>query len=1072
MAYKEQLVLWKEKKWDYIKNYYSNFGLVRHQLETYNRFILFDIDRIIRDEPYLSVERKNGENYSLRFYGSYVENPYFSNDDRTKSLNYPKDCRMKDLTYESNLYVQIEEQTTDRDGKILSSINHNRILLAKIPTMLKSVCCNLTNLSSNRLFELSEDPNDCGGYFIIHGKERVIVGQMRNSYNKPFTYWKNNELYCEMRSMSEESGHSVLVTLKISQTHISISIPHVKEWISLAIVLKAMQIETFEDYETYISKNHLFKQYYTRMYMDVYNLDMETAMKIIDEKTLKFNAQQILEVEMFPHLGICSNLEQRKQLLCYMIKILFDVFSGNKTETDRDSYENKRVEFCGYLCADLFKLLYKKFLKILQSTMQKQHRIDLNSLNKQAGITSGMSYSFATGNWGVQRNNYIRTGVCQIPHPKVSNIGMISSMRRIVIPNGKEGKNNKIRQLHPSSIFFVCPYETPEGQSIGIVLNLAALCHVSHRTNYLTILQMIKSIHLTVGSIKLFINGIFIQCIAEPKVLYEQLRRWRFEKILAYDVTFSYDCDMFEILCDAGRLVRPILNCEKLYKLESQKTWIDLENVGIIEYMCPNQISNCVVAMNEIYLEKYDMKYMEIEPTTMMGIVAAQIPFSNHTQSPRVCYQSSMAKQAIGNVSNCQLKLETTSYMVDYPQKTLCDTKLNSSFQIEESANGVNALVAIACYSGYNQEDSMVINKSALERGLFCTQVMKTFTIEEKIYLNVSHEKICLPPFNKRKLHMNYEHLDENGIVKMKTFVKKDDVIVGKVVNRFSKKDIMTTDESIVVKTGEEGQVVKILKNYGKNGLLVKIVINSYRIPEIGDKFCSNIAQKGTCGMILNQEDMPFLENGMVPDIIINPHCIPSRMTINQMMACILGKIKCVSKSNTTRLDGTPFENLSFGQLCDLLSQEGYSRNGTETLYNGMTGERIKTMIFFGPTYYHRLKHLVSDKIHARAQGQVTSLTRQPNCGRSKNGGLRIGEMEKDSLLVHGVSKFINERMFESSDYFYIYVCNQCKIISSNIVECHSCGGNVIHKCNIPYACKLLLQELNGMGIKTLLDVK
>ena len=273
---------------------------------------------------------------------------------------------------------------------------------------------------------------------------------------------------------------------------------------------------------------------------------------------------------------------------------------------------------------------------------------------------------------------------------------------------------------------------------------------------------------------------------------------------------------------------------------------------------------------------------------------------------------------------------------------------------------------------------------------------------------------------------------------------------------------------------GDEGQVVRVIVKQRKAGILVKILISSRKIPEIGDKFCSAIAQKGTCGMIYSEEDMPFFENGTTPDIIINPHCIPSRMTINQLMACIMGKIKCVTKKETRdgigdlKIDGTPFENRdTFHILCKYLQDEGLAFDGTETMYNGFTGERMKTATFVGPTYYHRLKHLVSDKIHARAQGQVTSLTRQPNCGRAKNGGLRVGEMEKDSMLVHGISKFLKERMFETSDHFFIFICNDCGIISADSKQCHACEMKNIVKCNIPYAAKLLLQELNGMGIKT-----
>jgi DNA-directed RNA polymerase II subunit RPB2 len=447
--------------------------------------------------------------------------------------------------------------------------------------------------------------------------------------------------------------------------------------------------------------------------------------------------------------------------------------------------------------------------------------------------------------------------------------------------------------------------------------------------------------------------------------------------------------------------------------------------------------------------------------------MAVQIPFSDHTQSPRICYQSSMAKQAIGFIPNSSHKTETVSYTLDYIQKTLCSTKMATLSGIDANPNGINALVAIACYTGYNQEDSLIINQSSLDRGLFSISVSRTYMVEEKKNGIGNEECICNPPDDKRKLHYNYEHLDQNGIVFLKTFVKKNDVIIGKVVTKTTKKETTIVDDS--VHATEDGQVVKIVIKPKKSGNIVKVVISKRKIPEIGDKFCSFTAQKGTCGMIYNQEDMPFTEQGICPDIIINPHCIPSRMTINQIIACVLGKIKCVTNKKFTS-DGTPFEKTTnFKKLCDRLQEEGFSRNGTEILYNGFTGELIKAQIFFGPTYYHRLKHLVADKIHARAQGQVTALTRQPNCGRSKNGGLRVGEMEKDSMLVHGISRFIKERMFETSDYNTSFVCTNCGIICSEDI-CHSCKSDSSNT-NMPYAAKLLFQELNAMGIRTKIDV-
>lgn len=1070
----DSVTWWVEHKWQCLESYFREYGLVRHQIETFNRFVLFDIENIIRDEPYICHTRDNGERHVLKFFGAFVEKPYSTSDDRLRVIIYPTKARVSDLTYECNLYVQVEETVSLGDGTIVRRQIHNRVLLAKIPCMLRSVVCHLTGLSDRQLLDLQENPTCQGGYFIINGKERVLVGQIRNVYNSPLCFWKGDDLLCEMRSISDESGHSVLVSLKITSTlQILCKIPHIKEWFPLAILFMALTNDSVEA----CIKVPGFQRYYTRMMLDTVDMTQNEAIDYISRfRSRKTNTMLLLKIEIFPHLGIHCTIEQIVASLSLMTRQLLAVHSGKLPVSDLYSYSNKRVEMSGQLIADLFKMLYKKFLKTLLLTLEKQNRVEMNGLFKMAGITTGLAYSFATGNWGVQRNNYIRTGVSQVPHPKLSSLGIYSALRRIFIPSSKEGKSNKIRQLHPSSAFYVCPSETPEGQSVGVVLNLALLCHVSCKFSYTIIFDLVRQEYVEDGVeiIDVFVNGVFIRKVADVNRFRNFLIECKRCKIIPYDVTYVEHMGIFEIFCDSGRFIRPVLKIQTLAKTPST-SFKSLERMNLVEYVCPMQLEHLNVAIDQSAIEVYGIEafdYMELEPSTMLGLAASFIPFSNHTQSPRICYQSSMSKQAIGLMTANDFKFETSSYSMLYLHKSLCDTKLSRVLQTDdEMANGLNAIVAIASYTGYNQEDSLIINKAALDRGLFTIQSKKTFVVEEKSVGSV--EKICLPPYDKRKLHCNYEHLDDRGIVREKTWVTKGDVIVGKIVTRVNKKDCVTFDDSLVLKTNEDGQILRVILTTGRAGAIVKVVIGVNKIPEIGDKFCSNSAQKGTCGMIFNAEDMPFTADGIVPDIIINPHCIPSRMTINQLMACVVGKIKCTSRSKSHRLlSGTPFENTtSFDQLCDALQEQGYARNGCERLYNGMTGEIIEASIFIGPTYYFRLKHLVSDKIHARAQGQLMSLTRQPNCGRAKNGGLRIGEMEKDSLLVHGVSRFIRERMLELSDFFIIYVCRSCGVISANTKQCHVCDMTV-YKCTIPYAAKLLLQELNGMGIKTKLEIK
>jgi DNA-directed RNA polymerase II subunit RPB2 len=378
------------------------------------------------------------------------------------------------------------------------------------------------------------------------------------------------------------------------------------------------------------------------------------------------------------------------------------------------------------------------------------------------------------------------------------------------------------------------------------------------------------------------------------------------------------------------------------------------------------------------------------------------------------------------------------------------------------------------------------MNQSAIDRGMFVVTCYKTISDFEKKGGMYTVETIGIPPPSStgikqgqpgyfRRKNGNYSLLDERGVVRERIMVRKGDFIIGKVLTKNSKSgEEIKTDCSICIKAGEEGVVDKVDVTITPNGYtMVKVRIRQERIPEIGDKVASRAAQKGTIGATYRQEDMPFNAEGICPDIIINPHCIPSRMTVSQLMECVLGKA-CVI--NGTYGDATPFTSSSTEnaaeRICDMLAKAGmkecvsYERTGWETLYNGMTGEPVKAKVFMGPTYYQRLKHMVADKMHSRAQGHVTTLTRQPLEGRSRDGGLRFGEMERDCMIAHGASRFLKERLFDCSDPYQIIVCDQCGIITSSQSECKACQKDKVSTCNIPYAAKLLTQELIAMGIK------
>jgi len=461
----------------------------------------------------------------------------------------------------------------------------------------------------------------------------------------------------------------------------------------------------------------------------------------------------------------------------------------------------------------------------------------------------------------------------------------------------------------------------------------------------------------------------------------------------------------------------------------------------------------------------------------MMGVMGAMIPFPDHSQAPRNAFQASMGKQAMSIFAQSfNKRADTCVHVLDYGQKPLVTTKAAEIMGFSDMPSGLNAIVAIACYTGMNQEDSVIINQSAIERGLFRATTYKTFTAEEKKEGSYQYCKLVRVPYEYRKSGWDYSKLDESGVIKIRMHdgsampVTRDTVLVGKIFIFSSKNSPeKISDCSLVAKKGEDGFVDRIEETVTPDGYrMVKVIIRKSRIPEVGDKVASRSAQKSTIGMVYRQEDMPFTSSGMVPDMVINPHAMPSRMTINQLLECALGKT-CLMNGEIG--DCTAF---STPNIAEKISKElvrlGYD-DCTEQLYNGFTGEPLDAKIMMGPTYYQRLKHLVSDKMHARACGMVTTLMRQPPEGRSRNGGLRVGEMETWSQLAAGCSRFLKERVFDCSDVYQVSVCKMCGTIVHKPEMCDVCKTSNIVRVNLPYSSKLLIQELQCVGIKIKLGV-
>ena len=664
--------------------------------------------------------------------------------------------------------------------------------------------------------------------------------------------------------------------------------------------------------------------------------------------------------------------------------------------------------------------------------------------------------------------------------------------------------------------------ESPEGQSIGIVKNLSYMAHITTPTNssalydyvqpYLTSVDMVNDSSELFGQIKVFINGCWLGIAKNPQELYLEMKNKKYCGIINIynSVVFDYKLGEIRICSDGGRLVRPLLRVSKdtnraiitkdiIAQLSAKEIgWNDLLtncilDESVIEYIDPEEQNLAMISLSHRIPQtvettlNYKYTHCEIHHSTIFGLLASCIPFPEHNQSPRNCYQCCMSKQAIGVFAlNYGHRMDKTSYILNTPSRPIVDTRLMNIIKLNRIPSGHQIHLAIMSYTGYNMEDSILINKGSIDRGLFATTIYHTEKDEDK---NIVRDEIvrCKPNRQKTKctkFYGNYEKLNEDGFIPENSLVENHDIIIAKILpikeNRNDPtKLIKYEDQSKTFKTTEE---TYIDKNYtGRNGDgydFAKVRTRIFRKPVIGDKFSSRSGQKGTCGNIIPECDMPYTREGLRPDFIINPHAIPSRMTIAQLKETLLGKVLLELGLFG---DGTSFGNLSIDTICKELQKLGYESYGNEIMYNGMTGEQIETPIFFGPVYYQRLKHMVNDKQHSRSIGPMVNLTRQPAEGRSRDGGFRIGEMERDVMLAHGMTRFCRERLYDVSDKYSVHVCNKCGLIAAyndgeqnrmyakndmTIHLCHTCGNMTdFSRVEIPYAYKLLSQELQTSNV-------
>jgi len=1185
--------------WKIIDTYFRDNpqNLVAHHLDSYDDFFQYGIHRIFKEnnpirfiEP--TIDDRNKPNECLLYLGGkdgtkiYFGKPVIYDEHQTHYM-YPNDARLRDMTYGVTIQydVDVELIYTDGEESRTETMTLEKILLGRFPIMTKSKLCILNGLSKDVCYNLGECENDDGGYFIIDGKEKVIIPQETFADNMLYVRkYKEGELYSystEIRSVSEDTSKQVRTTsvkmvapsAKYTNNQLVVDVPNVRKPVPLFILMRALGVisdkSIIETCLLDLEKNEQYIDYFIPSVHDANKFfDQHSALKYISTFTKKRSIASVLDILMnyfLPHIGE-NNFLDKAYFVGYMVSKLVRVYTGEDSPTDRDNYKFKRVQQTGQLIYELFREYYliqqhSIFLAIdkeyyfhigeYKNDFSKLIESNYRDFFKTRDVETGMKRAFK-GDWG-SKSYTKKLGVVQDLN-RLSWNSYISQLRKTNLPLDASAKVVGPRHLNGSQWGFIDPVDTPDGGNIGLHKHLAISTHITSRSSSyplikwlranlpLKLIQECKPLFLAQNT-KVLVNGNWIGVVADPLENIGLLKMFKRNGLIPVftSITFDYSKNEIHIYTDGGRLMRPTyyiengkpsydrkelieklnidkltwpeivsglksasddnkkLNRDEIYSMEELygTTKVDFEKHGsMVEYIDASEEDASLIATYEDDL-KTNKPYtnIEIHPSLLLGVMGNMVIYPEHNPYARNAFSCGQSRQAVSMYhTNHQMRIDKMGVVLNNGQIPLLKSRYLKYVNNEKAPYGVNAIVAIMSFTGYNVEDAILINEGAVDRGIFRTTYYSMYqSREESSKVSGSTVNSYFADVSKKevvgtKKGYDYGYLNQHGLIEEGTALNDKMIVIGKITNS----EEVNTDSSVKPKKGQLGYVDKSFVTDGEEGFrIAKVRIREERIPAIGDKMASRAGQKGTIGLIIPENDMPFTPDGLRPDLIINPHAIPSRMTIGQLIESLFGKACCEygGFGDCTAFATKGSNTETYGKM---LTRAGFHSSGTQVLYNGMTGEQLSSDIYIGPTYYMRLKHMVKDKINYRPRGPVNALTRQSVHGRANDGGLRIGEMERDGIISHGAAHFLSESFLERSDEYYMAVCNKTGMISiynpnENIFLSPQADGpvkfytNVDNKFNIeqitkygrsfslvrvPYTLKLLIQEAQVMNVQ------